>query len=365
MSTELVPYTTQSIVTPLSDPEGARAAIEQYEALKAAIIQPRDVYRETRKDRDGNEKEVEYLKKSFWRRVATCFGLSLELVSETREKDEKGALAYSVYYCAVAPNGRTMIGDGYCSRSEPGKGYWSEHNVRATAHTRAKNRAISDMVGGGEVSYEEMVGEDETEKPRVAQPAQRQISAPRVVEEAKPSPKPSAAPAPLPSYTRSGGDMDRPAFISAIEQMGLNPKEAMDRLGVRSLSGINLREALDTLAGVVPDKEEEPADTPNFLPPDEIEFVEEDHSQDAKDADVAQDASAAEPEPFNPLSDMAFRKLCNAAGLKSVGAVEDFLSATLGEPPYDREQAIAKVKKAKESADRTPDLNTLPAKAVH
>ena len=32
-----------------------------------------------------------------------------------------------------------------------------EHDVYATAHTRAKNRAISDLVGGGEVSAEEML----------------------------------------------------------------------------------------------------------------------------------------------------------------------------------------------------------------
>jgi hypothetical protein len=175
MSTALTPYTGNGssapsravgMVLPVASPDEAKAAITQYEALKASIITDGDVYREVRKDRDGNEKVVEYLRKRYWRRLATCFGLDLQLVSETREKDEKGALAYSVFYRAIAPNGRVVEGDGYCSRSEGGKGFWSEHSIRATAHTRAKNRAISDMVGGGEVSYEEMQGDDEAETPR-------------------------------------------------------------------------------------------------------------------------------------------------------------------------------------------------------
>jgi len=34
---------------------------------------------------------------------------------------------------------------------------YSIHNIKSTAHTRAKNRAISDLIAGGEVSYEEIV----------------------------------------------------------------------------------------------------------------------------------------------------------------------------------------------------------------
>jgi hypothetical protein len=45
----------------------------------------------------------------------------------------------------------------------------------------------------------------------------------------------------------TGPDLTRPEFIAEIGALGLNPKEAMDRLGVRSLAGLNLREALETL----------------------------------------------------------------------------------------------------------------------
>lgn len=157
------------MVRPLVDPMAAQAAIAEYEALKAAIIRPGDVQKIQGRD---------FLKKSFWRRVATCFGLSLELVSETRGHDEKGGLFYSVIYRAVAPNGRVMTADGYCSQSEQGRGGWPEHNVRATAHTRAKNRAISDLVGGGEVSADELTEYVEAD-PAPATPSQASPNRPQ------------------------------------------------------------------------------------------------------------------------------------------------------------------------------------------
>jgi hypothetical protein len=42
-------------------------------------------------------------------------------------------------------------------------------------------------------------------------------------------------------------DISRAEFLAEASALGLTPKQAMDRLGVRSLSGLNLREALATL----------------------------------------------------------------------------------------------------------------------
>ncbi len=41
--------------------------------------------------------------------------------------------------------------------------------------------------------------------------------------------------------------MTRPQFLTAVGELGLNPRQAMDQLGVRSLEGLNLREALESL----------------------------------------------------------------------------------------------------------------------
>lgn len=45
----------------------------------------------------------------------------------------------------------------------------------------------------------------------------------------------------------SGSSLDRKQFISQIAVLGLNPRQAMERLGVRSLDGLNLRQALEQL----------------------------------------------------------------------------------------------------------------------
>lgn len=201
--TSLVPYeatyTAVEMVRPLVDPRTAKAAIAQYEALKAAIVVQSDIQRIQGRD---------FLKKAFWRRVATCFGLSLEMVSESRGFDEGGRLFYSVLYRAVAPNGRSMTADGYCSTAEAGRQGWPEHNVRATAHTRAKNRAISDLVGGGEVSAEEMPDENDdrpaTPPMRKAPPAQTRTAA--------------KAPSAEPVYTQPAHDGDARAKFAALRE---------------------------------------------------------------------------------------------------------------------------------------------------
>ena len=55
------------------------------------------------------------------------------------------------------------------------------------------------------------------------------------------------SPAPQKPAAAPGPDISRAEFISATAEMGLNPTQAMERLGVRSLQGLNLREALEAL----------------------------------------------------------------------------------------------------------------------
>ncbi len=70
------------------------------------------------------------------------------------------------------------------------------------------------------------------ESPIAAQPPQRS-------EPSRTKP-PVTAPA-------ASAEMTRPEFLAAAAELGLNPRQAMDRLGVRSLEGLNLREALESL----------------------------------------------------------------------------------------------------------------------
>ena len=96
-----------------------------------------------------------FRKKQYWRAIATAFNLDVTMTKEEKETgvDDWG---YKVTYRATAPNGRVADGDGSCFVSEKYAGQKTVHNVRSHAHTRAFNRAVSNLVGFGEVSAEEM-----------------------------------------------------------------------------------------------------------------------------------------------------------------------------------------------------------------
>jgi hypothetical protein len=120
----------------------------------------------------------QFRKKGYWRALSVAFNLSVDLVEERREvhgqfDDGRENFGYVVVCRATAPNGRTAVGDGSVFAIEKARrdvgNKWaalpaqaSEHNVRSHAVTRAYNRAVSNLVGFGEVSAEEA---DEAEAP--------------------------------------------------------------------------------------------------------------------------------------------------------------------------------------------------------
>ena len=100
-----------------------------------------------------------FRKKSYWRAIAVAFGIELELVSEERF-ELPSQWGHKALYRATLPGGKSMVGDGICTSQEKRGASCTEHNVRSHAHTRAKNRAIADLVGFGEVSAEEVERDD-------------------------------------------------------------------------------------------------------------------------------------------------------------------------------------------------------------
>jgi hypothetical protein len=84
---------------------------------------------------------------------------------------------------------------------------------------------------------------------RAAEPAARPATA--TPASAAPAPATStSARAPLsPAGEGQGGEdpLSRPDFLAETRTLGLTPPQVMERLGVRSLDGLNLREALDML----------------------------------------------------------------------------------------------------------------------
>lgn len=103
----------------------------------------------------------QFKKKSAARKYARAFLISDSVLDKEiiRDKDNN-VLEATFLVKAWLPDGRTTTGIGNCSHTERGFNK-QNHDIPATAHTRAKNRAIFDLVGSGEVSAEEMYGDDE------------------------------------------------------------------------------------------------------------------------------------------------------------------------------------------------------------
>lgn len=186
----LVRQVQGELPTPIFSGKQMADALKGYQELQAAL----DV---AMKDQLIELKGKQFRKKGYWRAVSVAFGLTVKPVLEERVVvgvfgDGNDNFAYNVTYEAIAPNGRSATGDGSCSAAEkagkfkcphpenrnPNRSvHWppencpsydpsyrfvrlpenaTEHNVRSHAHSRAFNRAVSNLVGFGEVSAEEV-----------------------------------------------------------------------------------------------------------------------------------------------------------------------------------------------------------------
>lgn len=177
-----------SLLQPVADAEDVVAVYDKFEEIKSKLL-----------DHGTDTTEISgsiHVNKSGWRKMATAFNLSTTEVEKEKEIDGR-IVRYRVKARATAPNGKTADGVAMCSSNESNfttkvadgntpleeaenladrpdrlvkvDGAWRElpmeeevnfHNLYAIAYTRAVNRAISDLVGGGEVSAEELGKED-------------------------------------------------------------------------------------------------------------------------------------------------------------------------------------------------------------
>jgi len=164
-------------VRPAMSVEQAAAAFKEYQDLTKAILDPTDYQ---------TSGERTYKKKSAWRKYMRAFGLDedTQLTRLEVERDRKSRPIHASAFVVIrSPNGKTWAGAHECHVTErccpaadgeacgkesyeshrccepdcSGRLHWSNPgDIVATAHTRAKNRAISDAIGAGEVSAEEI-----------------------------------------------------------------------------------------------------------------------------------------------------------------------------------------------------------------
>lgn len=176
-----------SLIQPVSEVDDVVRVYEKFEEIKEKLLDSSD----TTSIGDGI-----HVNKSGWRKIATAFNVSTSEVEYQMIEDDD-VVRFRVKARATAPNGKSADGIAMCGSNESNftqriadgntpeeeaenlasnperlvriDGAWRQlpqmnevnhHNIYATAYTRAVNRAISDLVGGGEVSAEEMSKED-------------------------------------------------------------------------------------------------------------------------------------------------------------------------------------------------------------
>ena len=177
----VLPEQADGAVVPL-DVESLVALVDAFDKFKSMVLKESDFWVDTRE----NKRRV---KKSGWLKYALACNLNLEKIEE-REVDKetppgsgKWVTIYHFDYRAIAQTGRYAEGSGSASSSERESSDKMIHDTRSLAQTRAMNRAISNLVGGGEVSAEEvMTGrrhvkstQNPKKKPKTKKPKEKKV----------------------------------------------------------------------------------------------------------------------------------------------------------------------------------------------
>lgn len=153
ITTSIVPQDTtpQISLKPIQSVESIVDAYHEYNKLKQMLLT------------DSDYQTIKWktcIKKSGFRKLACAFGISIQVTKENRINFDT-YFVYEVTCRATSPNGRYIEACASCASNEKEFSH-KENDVRATAQTRASNRAISDLIWGGEVSAEEL---DDTKTP--------------------------------------------------------------------------------------------------------------------------------------------------------------------------------------------------------
>jgi hypothetical protein len=262
-----------AVVRPVITAEEARNLWDEYRRLCEALLEEED-YVEIQGRR--------IKKKSAWRKLAKAFNISDRLVSQEVHRDEYGRpiwAAMTVVAFRRLEDGEVREAVGYheahvmerccpaawggpcyrgrrdpkhvcCPEGCEGFSHWAHPgDVPALAHTRAKSRAIADLIGTGELAAEEEP-EAEAVLIRQEQQAMSRQAAPR------PRPQPAATAARSQAQReaqRSTGDRDDEAdawhlFWSTAKEKGLSRQQVFDHFEADHRDPYALRRYAEDLA---------------------------------------------------------------------------------------------------------------------
>ena len=151
-SDQLVEFSNEKPYLPIDlvDIDKAVALYEKFEYAKRRLAKPEDI------QDAGNRK---FYKKAFWRKAGTAFFVDYQIVGEPIIQQLGDEIVCTVYAVARWGN-RTLTDVGvYSSKEFIGRRKFNYPDLISSAATRAINRVISDMIGGGEVTADELTEE--------------------------------------------------------------------------------------------------------------------------------------------------------------------------------------------------------------
>lgn len=135
-----------TLLKPVTDVKEAVKTWDEYQSLRDKLAGPGDFV-----DIQGKKHPC----KQFANKLSRFFGLSVGIQRQWKEDLPDTSFTWHIIAIAIGPNGQARQGDGHCNSKERGFAH-IQHDVFATAVTRAKNRAILELVGFGECSAEEI-----------------------------------------------------------------------------------------------------------------------------------------------------------------------------------------------------------------
>jgi len=147
---------THAIVTP-ADVDAVLDMIKSFENFKIKVLTDKDF---------ATIQGKPFVMKSGWSKYALVCMVSTEVRDERVEERDGHRIYHFTYRAIHRPSERYAEAVGSASEAERKDWNHPEHDVRTLAQTRACNRAISNLVGGGEISAEEMQTSNRIRQPR-------------------------------------------------------------------------------------------------------------------------------------------------------------------------------------------------------
>ena len=152
---------------PVTSIDEAVRLFRLYEDAKTRILTDNDVIWIGKDGRPTEKGQGHpHIKRSGWRKLARFFGLSCKILERKKEWAEDNEGRYYIWTYKVRashPCGAYQDAEGICTSRDPffskkhGKRIEpEEENIMMKAQTVAFNRAISDLLGSGEISAEEV-----------------------------------------------------------------------------------------------------------------------------------------------------------------------------------------------------------------